>query len=180
MLITFTAFHPSGRFPQRRPEAHNTQLTNVPVDAEAPPMADAIQNSNFYDDCLSCLTSMRDVISIREHRRTLKAGRHDFLVCLTEPKGGVLMNLRDYLFFRMRGVHASMFLHRHFRLVRILQSEKKPKPVFCAEQPADCGPQNPCGGLKHYMHQWTVAACDVEQDFPRDPLKVRMEQENNK
>lgn len=100
-LVALPAFH---LVRQVFPEAHITLLTNVPVNAKVAPMEDILRNTNLYDDSLSYPTSLRDVAKLSELRRTLKAGRYDCLIYLTEPKGGILSSIRDYLFFRFCGI----------------------------------------------------------------------------
>ena len=85
------------------PAARITLLTNVPVAAKAAPMIDVLGTS-FYDDVLSYPTSLRDVAKLRALMRTLRAGRYDCMVYLTEPKGGILTSLRDWLYFRLSGM----------------------------------------------------------------------------
>ena len=100
-LVALPAFH---LVRQVFPEAHITLLTNVPVNAKGAPMEDILRNTKLHDDSLSYPTSLRDVSKLRELRLTLKAGRYDCLVYLTEPKGGLLSSIRDYLFFRFCGI----------------------------------------------------------------------------
>jgi len=100
-LVALPAFH---LVRQVFPQAHITLLTNVPVNAKAAPMSVILQNTNLHDDTLSYPTSLREASKILALRKTLRAGRYDCLVYLTEPKGGFLTSIRDYLFFRLCGI----------------------------------------------------------------------------
>ena len=86
-------------------EAHITLLTNFPVNAKAAPMEAILRNTNLYDDILRYPTSVRGVSKLMELRKTLEDGRYDCLIYLTEPKGGILTSLRDFLFFQLSGIH---------------------------------------------------------------------------
>ena len=101
-LVVLPAFHLIRRI---FPEAHITLLTNVPVNAKAAPMEAILHNTNLYNDILRYPTSLRGVSKLLELRKTLEDGRYDCLIYLTEPKGGILTSIRDYLFFQLCGIH---------------------------------------------------------------------------
>lgn len=127
-LVALPAFH---LVRQVFPDAHITLLTNVPLTATAPPMEEILRNTNLYDDSLSYPTSLRDVARLRELRTVLKAGEYDCLIYLTEPKGGILRSIRDYLFFRWCGIRQVIgvpFASRTLRPVTLPDSE-----LFLAE-----------------------------------------------
>ncbi|MEQ1841582.1 MAG: glycosyltransferase family 9 protein [Verrucomicrobiales bacterium] len=100
-LVVLPAFHLVRRV---FPEAHITLLTNVPVNAKAAPMEAILQNTNLYNDILRYPTSLRGISKLLELRKTLEDGRYDCLIYLTEPKGGLLTSLRDFLFFQLCGI----------------------------------------------------------------------------
>lgn len=86
------------------PHAHITLLTNEPASAKAVPMESILQHTNLYDDLLCYPASLRGVGKMLKLRRSLAAGNYDCLVYLTEPKGGIVTSIRDYLFFRLCGI----------------------------------------------------------------------------
>ena len=99
-------------------EAHITLLTNFPVNAKAAPMEAILRNTNLYDDILRYPTSVRGVSKLMELRKTLEDGRYDCLIYLTEPKGGILTSLRDFLFFQLSGIHRIIGLPLSRRTLR--------------------------------------------------------------
>ena len=122
-LVALPAFH---LVRQVFPEAHITLLTNVPVSSNVAPMEDILRNTHLYDDSLSYPTSLRDVSKLSGLRKTLKTGRYDCLIYLTEPKGGILSSIRDYLFFRFCGIRRVIgvpFSSRTLRPVKLPDSD---------------------------------------------------------
>ena len=122
-LVMLPAFH---LVRQVFPKAHITLLTNVPVKAKAAPMEAVLRNTNLYDDTVSYPTSLRDFSKLLALRRTLRRGQYDCLVYLTEPKGGWLTSLRDWLFFRLCGIRKIIgvpFARRTLRPVPVPGSE---------------------------------------------------------
>ena len=116
-LVVLPAFHLVRKV---FPEAHITLLTNVPVNAKAAPMEAILQNTNLYNDILRYPTSLRGVSKLLELRKTLEDGRYDCLIYLTEPKGGILTSLRDFLFFQLCGIR---------RIVGLPLSKRTLRPV---------------------------------------------------
>jgi len=116
-LAVLPAFHLVRR---TFPDARITLLTNVPVNAKAAPMAEVLGTGHFFDDTLAYPTSLRDVSRLLALSRTIRAGRYDCLVYLTEPKGGILTSIRDWLFFRLCGIR---------RIVGVPFSRRSLRPV---------------------------------------------------
>jgi len=123
-LAVLPAFHLVRR---TFPAAHITLLTNVPVNARAAPMASILGDGHFIDDTLAYPTSLRDAAKLRALRLQILDGGYDCLVYLTEPKGGLLTSLRDYVFFRSCGINRVIgvpFARRVLRPERLPDSER--------------------------------------------------------